>query len=376
MKTETIYNTYNKLKKDKLSFLYRGPYNKQIAEKVKDFSEFNTSCLSQDSEFISKIGSLVIESFKTVLQPHSEYYSPYYFSIRSYDACYFLACSQFTSDNDAFIAKECLQQIEKMDPDTLKFHFLDIIKKIKQQKLEGLELLDLAQKSGEKPDYSFKVVNENNVLFSLQLKTRSILDSSIQFDMGTLAAMGFDIEQSPPEIDEPISFVEDMNEFMGNKHIQMIYHGDFSQKTILHLIKMIEENLLHLKKDIGKAKKVLMVLIELLQNISKHGEKYLGNKEGIFMLAKQGDDFVVSVGNWLATASINNITSHIEKINSFDEAGLNNFYSQTLMQGPGSEQGGAGVGLIDVALMSKEKIKFDTFRKDEMYSFGGISVKI
>ncbi len=376
MKIETIYDLYNKLRKDNISFLYRGLYNNNIAEKIKSFSEFYTAKASKDDGFKTKVGNLVIESFKTILQPDSAYSDPYFFSVRSYDANYFFASAQYLSNEHTEFVKAMLLQIEQLSPQKLKLHFLEIVKQIEQKKINGLELLGLAQKSGEKPDFSFKQLNDKDVLFSLQVKTRSILDAMINENEDPLTLMGFDAEETVAAPDEPISFSEELYELMLKENAQIIFHGDFSQNAILHILKMIEENIVQTKGDINHAKKVILVLIELLQNISKHGEKYLGNKEGIFILSKKDNHFVISAGNWVATATVKKWLPHIENINNLNESQLSTLYAQTLMDGPGSEKGGAGIGLIDVALMTEGKIEFQVFRKDSLYSFFGLSVTI
>lgn len=376
MEITSIYDIYNKLRKDNISFLYRGAYNNSIAQKIKNFSEFYTEKASLDADFKTKVGSLIIESFKTILQPDSAYNEPYFFSVRSYDANYFFASSQYLSNEHKEFVNERLLQISTLDPKRLKLHFLEIVKEIEQKKIRGLELLGLAQKSGEKPDFSFKQLNEKDVLFSLQVKTRSILDAMVQNNSGPLDFMGFDTEQSVEAPNEPISFTEEMNSLMNDENIQLIFHGDFSQKTILHLMRMIEENLVQVNKDVTKAKEVFLVLIELLQNISKHAEKFLGKKEGIFILSKKNDNFIVSAGNWVYTSTFNKWQSHLENINTLDKNQLNALYLQTMQDGPGSEKGGAGIGLIDVAIMGKGEINYEFIKKDVMYTFFGVSVLI
>jgi hypothetical protein len=74
---------------------------------------------------------------------------------------------------------------------------------------------------------------------------------------------------------------------MVDEDVLMIRKGDFSQEAILPLLNIIETNLSTNSKWHGIKKKTIYLLIEMLQNISKHGKETNGITDGIFIITKK-----------------------------------------------------------------------------------------
>ena len=66
----------------------------------------------------------------------------------------------------------------------------------------------------------------------------------------------------------------------------------------------------------------------------------------------------------------------IDYINSLDKDELKKFYKETLNNGTMSEKGGGGLGLIDIARRSGQKLQYKIREIDKDYSFFTLTVKI
>ena len=121
-------------------------------------------------------------------------------------------------------------------------------------------------------------------------------------------------------------------------------------------------------------KKVFHVMVESLQNISKHAD-YLETENqrkegrGVFMLGKNNGNYCITTGNVIARANVENIKNQLIKINSLDKEGLKTLYKQQIREGRLTHKGGAGLGFIDIAKKTGNKLNFNFLSLNDDFSF-------
>ena len=132
-------------------------------------------------------------------------------------------------------------------------------------------------------------------------------------------------------------------------------------------------------KRIGSStpkKKIFHTLVEILQNVSKHALEQNGMREGIFMMGRKGDKFLIYTGNYVNTNQVEKLTSHLEHLRNMSKNELTNLYIHTLHQGSSTIKGGAGLGLINTTRDSSEKLEFLFIPIDEGISFYALGITI
>lgn len=115
-------------------------------------------------------------------------------------------------------------------------------------------------------------------------------------------------------------------------------------------------------------------MVECLQNISKHAEKdldYFSSKDGrgIFLVSKDEKEYNITTGNVIRNEKIEPLRNLLEKINSMTKEELNQLYKQQIREGRLSPKGGAGLGFIDIARKTGQKLIYSFLRIDEENSF-------
>jgi hypothetical protein len=75
-------------------------------------------------------------------------------------------------------------------------------------------------------------------------------------------------------------------------------------------------------------------------------------------------------------SNVEELKSKIDFINAMNGDELKAEYRKTLYKGDMSDKGGAGLGIIDIARRSGEKINYNFKQVDEYYSFFSLEVKI
>lgn len=167
---------------------------------------------------------------------------------------------------------------------------------------------------------------------------------------------------------------------MTNENIIYVFHGDFNYSVINTLLNDIKSELHKSTTDIRTAKKTYKVLVECLENIHKHAVRKdnltLENNEGIFILQKKGEAFIVAIGNSILNEDVNKLKDHLDEINELDAEGLKNKYRETLKKTVVSEKGGAGMGMIDIALKSGSILDYSFAEYTETKHFFSLKVLV
>jgi len=162
---------------------------------------------------------------------------------------------------------------------------------------------------------------------------------------------------------------------MQNHSLLLAYEGEFTQEITKSVLAMTEKNLESIGEEGGIKRKVFKVMVECLQNIVKHSEEmkesYDDRKIGdaLFVIGKETDNYFIITGNYIANDKINIVNDKINHVNSLDKEGLKNLYMEVIKNGQISEKGGAGLGFIDMARKSENKLEFIFVKESEEVSF-------
>lgn len=155
------------------------------------------------------------------------------------------------------------------------------------------------------------------------------------------------------------------------------YLGELTQDKIGDIALQAEGSLQ--KHGITKniCKKVFNLVIETLQNIKAHGGKSsAGAQYAYFIIGKDDRKFTISSGNLIFNEHIESLKKKIENIKKLDEKSLKELYLQVLDNGEMSEKGGAGLGILTIALKSGNNIDYSLDRVDDTLSVFKLQSKV
>lgn len=160
-----------------------------------------------------------------------------------------------------------------------------------------------------------------------------------------------------------IDFVYDLYLNVKKQEIELIYEGEINHHLVKAFTGISEGILLKTKEPSTLQKTVYHVIVESLQNISKHAanpdsEKDKGINRGIFLLSKTEDAYNITTGNVIKKENIRYLSEKIGQLNSLTEKELNEIHKKQLSEGHISERGGAGLGLIDIRRKTGNELDF------------------
>lgn len=124
---------------------------------------------------------------------------------------------------------------------------------------------------------------------------------------------------------------------------------------------------------LGRKKKMCNVMVEMLQNVVKHGAKRdetrtTGNPV-IFYIAQDGDNFNLNAGNYIDNGSIEKVRTKIEHLNSLQDDELEDYYTKCLLDFEIDNSKEAGLGLVDLRMKSGHKLEYQITPINETMSF-------
>lgn len=167
------------------------------------------------------------------------------------------------------------------------------------------------------------------------------------------------------------------NEMLANK-FTLVYEGEITHQITKAFTSLAENKMDSYSEDASMKKKVFHVMVECLQNLSKHAEEtvaedgtnFAGN--GIFIVGRLDDEnqgYQILTGNAVEKTKVIELKALLEKINQLDKEGLKELFKKQMREGSLSEKGGAGLGLIDIARKTGEKLEYNFIDIDDNNSF-------
>ncbi|MFQ3575244.1 MAG: SiaB family protein kinase [Cytophagales bacterium] len=180
---------------------------------------------------------------------------------------------------------------------------------------------------------------------------------------------------------QDLKFVYELHKSMIEKKIILVYEGEFTQEITKAVLSMAERNLESFREEENIKRKVFNVMVECLQNICKHTEDtdftFDDMKSGaIFMIGLDEKEYIITSGNAILKENVPYLDEKLKKINSLDKEGLKALYKEIITKGNLSEKGGAGLGFVDMARKSGNKLDYIFTDVDDKHQFFALSTKI
>jgi hypothetical protein len=173
---------------------------------------------------------------------------------------------------------------------------------------------------------------------------------------------------------ESLDFVYELYDKMRHHQVNLAYEGEITHQ-ITKAFTSLTENNMSKEDDVNSVqRKVFHVMVECLQNISKHADQrgdILSAKDGrgLFLVCKGEDEYNVTTGNVIKNDKVEALRKMLENINSLDKDGLKQIYKQQIREGRLSEKEGAGLGFIDIARKTGKKLIYRFLPINEENSF-------
>jgi hypothetical protein len=163
----------------------------------------------------------------------------------------------------------------------------------------------------------------------------------------------------------------------------LAYKGSITSDLINDILEAVEKKLEEANEESRLRKKIYNVLVESLQNLFHHIEMYhegitenLDPKFGVLVIEKDNGAYKVTTGNFVNSKRIKFLKEKIDKINSLTREELKDMYKFILNHQRLSAKGGGGLGLVDIARKSGNKLEYAFYNYNDNYYFFNLTIKV
>jgi hypothetical protein len=176
-----------------------------------------------------------------------------------------------------------------------------------------------------------------------------------------------------------MSFLYDFHNLMEENDIIMVYQGDFSQDFIKTVLSFTE--LKFNSEEIGNTlkRKIFNLMVECLQNISKHQFEDKSKDPrltSLFMIGYTDEDYLIVSSNPIYNRNIPKLKDLFDEVNSYDKDELKELYKKKRIENAFSASSGAGIGIIDMARKSGKKLEYNFQEINDEISIYSLLVRV
>lgn len=171
--------------------------------------------------------------------------------------------------------------------------------------------------------------------------------------------------------------LQKLAEELSSNDIVLTYRGLLDSDTIPDLLDFTDRRLTDEGVEKRVRKRIFSVVLESLQNSLKHGAKTeCKNDCTTLALLKLDDGLVVVVGNYIDDDTATILIEKMDMINSLSSEELHEKYREILANGVQSDIGGSGLGLLDLARKSGNKLNYKLQKIEKDTNFFTIIIKV
>lgn len=160
-----------------------------------------------------------------------------------------------------------------------------------------------------------------------------------------------------------------IRDIMMKERLMFAYRGVITNENSIPLLTLLEKEMENSEFGFVGRKRLFMFVLESLQNVQRHGsgDKYAEMSMVVYSRSARG--YTVTTGNVVQKEDTIQLTEKLEQINKLDPKGLRELYRQMLSIAEISKKGGAGLGLIEMAKSTGNRLDYDIVTIDDNYSY-------
>jgi Family of unknown function (DUF6272) len=158
--------------------------------------------------------------------------------------------------------------------------------------------------------------------------------------------------------------------------IMLLYKGNIDSDVINQILDTVEVKLIEVNEHSRLRKKVYNVLVESLQNLYHHVDRVpddfedqTAEKYGLLVVKKTDDGYKIITGNFVHDDNVERLEEKIRRINRSSHDEIKELYKFILNHQRISPKGGGGLGLVDIARKTGNKLDYSFKKYNESYSF-------
>ncbi len=349
------------MNQENLGYIYRGKFNQEITDNILKLTETNLQRQEGQSIVKKRIYSIMVEGLQNITR-HQDNINNIekkeeglgIFVIQKVDSLYFITTGNIVENDAIPNLKSLIEKINGFNKEELKAYYKQVLSdgSLSDKGGAGLGLIDMARKSGNKLFYNFREVDSEHSYFYLH--TVPITD---------------DYSVDEKKITNTLMKINSIHHTLNDENILLVFNGEFNQESSINFLGAIKG---HITTSKSLKNKLFYVVVEMLQNIVKHGSKLDSSEEnpGIFTICETKKQYILITGNFIQNNYAEKLVDKLNRINAYSPAELEENYSKILFDFNVDDEKKSGLGFIDMRLKSGgSPLYFSLFNYNDSLTF-------
>lgn len=156
---------------------------------------------------------------------------------------------------------------------------------------------------------------------------------------------------------------------MMKDRLMFVYRGIVTNENSVPLLTLLEKEMEDSEFGFVGRKRLFMFVLESLQNVSRHSDHNKHQSMSIVLYSKTESGYTVTTGNVLPVSQIDDLRKKLDEINNLQPDEIRKVYREMLVKAEFNDTGGAGLGLIEMAKKTGNKLDYDFVNIDDDYSY-------
>ena len=366
---DTIFALYNIMQKNKLNYIYRGIFTNEITKRILSLAELSLVEKEEPRVLKKKIYNIMVEGLQNITRHQAddkiEVNNNYgVFALKRELGKYFITIGNLVEKKLTEELSLKIENVNKLSKEQLKEYYKEVLVngKISERGGAGLGLIDMARKSGNKLLYSFEEIDDIYSYFYMH--TEILAKKKLEPDLDT-------------EISKNTDYNNTLHNILNKENVIFSFNNSFTEDNMMNLLSVIENQV---KDNLQLKKRVYNIMVEMFQNIIKHGDDYENVYDsasgGLFYISENNDEYMLNTGNYIKNQKIKKLSDKIDYINSLSVKELDNFYNDMLFNFDIDSDKEAGLGLIDLRMRTDSQLKYEFLNIDDEFSFYALRTTI
>ena len=354
------YDLFKRIGESDFEYVYRGYFNHNITKKILVLADKSIAKVTGETQATlqKRIYYIMVEGLQNITHHQDEIANdrnfekyPGIFAIQKSGEKYYITTGNIIANDKVDDLKSRLDVINSLGKEELKKYHREILTggTISDKGGAGLGLIEMSRKSGSKLHYKFEWLDDEYTYFYLQTQLPSDDNGNPEDD----------VIHSHCSMDGLMSLHHKMKE----ENLQLLFNGFFNQENLLSLLAIIKSRSNMPLTTI----KISNVMVEMLQNIIKHGVKTEGvsvGARGVFFLGQTGNETILTAGNIIDDQSVSTIEERLKFVNGMAKDALSDYYDDLLLDFESVDAKKTGLGFTDLRIKSDRPLKYEFQRLD------------
>jgi hypothetical protein len=362
----SIYRFYRDLNEEKISMIYFGLFTNNITRLMINITNDYYSRVIDLSSFRKKSSFLIGESFQNIVkhgikekQPLSKLkYNKDFFKIGIHDDRIVISSGNVINSKNVPNIKEKIDHINSLSDKELKALKQKVLEfgEVSEKGGAGLGLIEMVRKSGLPLIEKLIPLDDDYTL--LMMKAEMPVNKEIRYH----------------KVD--INEIESIYYHLNEDNILILYKGDFSSDSITNLIGMLENNFTGNEISRSEQAHSIFAVIEVLENVSRHGETINGHVDGIIVVKFINEEIYVECGNIVKYENYQPLKEKLESIKSTDIEEIERYCKDKLKDKDQSKNSDSGFGLYEIARFTNNEFGYNLVETEENKIFFSIEINL